>query len=54
MGLEQSVKGKIKKHSETEFGWPGFSWWEISSPLDGSSQSYVHINSVHQDGKTLP
>lgn len=34
-------------------GWVGVFWWEIS-PVDGSSQSYVHVNCVHQDGKTLP
>lgn len=44
-----TVKGKIKKHFEIEFGWFRVFLVEISSPLDGSSQSYMH-----QDGKTLP
>lgn len=39
-------------------GWIGVFWWEIPSPsthpVDGRSQSYVHMDCVPREGKTLP
>lgn len=47
--MEQSMKGE-KKKKDFEFF---FLWWEISSPVDGSSQSCMHVSCAPQDGKTL-
>lgn len=53
--MEQSMKGEKKKKKDFEFCF-FFLWWEISSPVDGSSQSCkscMHVSCAPQDGKTL-